>query len=122
MNSDTERLVLEILEFLVAREGVFLESQIVGGRQLLASSVNETNAPQIDALRGLMDDRDRARELLNSLRALKQQMPSEAGSSTPATGKRSGKRAAPPRRPARPPGRPAGNGTRPAEDDGSKPS
>lgn len=80
MNSDTERIVLEALEFLMAREGVFLETQMVTGRQLLASSVNETNAPQIDALRGLMEDRDRARELLNDIVALRQRSPSQSES------------------------------------------
>lgn len=80
MNSDTEKLILEALEFLMAREGVFLEAQIVNGRQLLTSSVNETNAPQIDALRGLIEDRDRARELLNNIMALRQQMSEQGGS------------------------------------------
>jgi len=77
VNKDVERIILESLEFLMAREGVFLEMQMVSGRQLLASSVNETNAPQVDALRGLIEDRDRARELLNEIMALRQQMPDQ---------------------------------------------
>jgi len=81
MNSNTERLVLEAMEFLMARESVFLETQIVTGRQLLASTVNETNTPQIDALRGLMEDRDRARELLNDIMAVRQRMPDQADGS-----------------------------------------
>lgn len=72
MDDSTERLVFEALEYLLAREAIFLEGQIAEGQHLLRASVDEITYPHVDALRGLMEDRDRARELRNQIVDAKQ--------------------------------------------------